>query len=163
LIAAYGNILNKVMLWPLNSPNTPSSPYIFPAAETNPNHEPEYFAYCGDDAWNRIFMRSRGAMSVFAYILCEVKMVVSMGKAGPVITSFWGSKKVISSGVLLENIQHNQQLLQQAHCEPYSLTIVSTFSAAEAQYSRHLLHIFSDLVLWSATLIVVLAVMVVMW
>lgn len=77
-------------------------------------------------------MRSKGAMRVFA---CRWKN----GQHNP--------NNICLLFNEAEYIQHNRQHLQQAHCEPCNPMIVSTFSAAEAQYSRHLSHIFSDLVL----------------
>lgn len=66
LIAAYGNIRNNVIEWPWYSPHTPSLFQIRLPASIRPRKVPLYLINSGFDVWKRIFIRSKGATSVFA-------------------------------------------------------------------------------------------------
>ena len=56
----------SVTRWPWKRPKKPSDATILRAARPSPKSEPRNSRNSGLDVWNKILIRSNGAMSVFA-------------------------------------------------------------------------------------------------
>jgi hypothetical protein len=59
----------RVAEWPWKSPRRPPWVYMSRMARDRPLHFPVYFAKLGLEVWKRIFTRSRGPTTVFAYAI----------------------------------------------------------------------------------------------
>ena len=125
-------------MWPWNRPNTPEVCHIYTNPRTVPLTLPLYFLNCGFAVWKSIFIRSSGAMSVFAcscqricYARCTAQPAMPPAKV-------LRMKKLVETSFSRSNLAEGGALLERALTSwaPHGVEGVCNCCCVSAIYRR---------------------------